>query len=315
MIVILDNAESILDSQGADAREIYAAVEELSQFETICLCITSRISTVPRHCKHPAIPTLSMESACEIFYSIYDQGGRSDIINNLLSRLDFHALSITLLATTASHNMWDYDRLAEEWDVHRVQVLRTEYSESLAATIELSLASPTFQGLGPDARDLLGVIAFYPQGVDEKNLDWLFPPISDRRYIFDRFCVLSLAYRNNGFLTMLAPLRDYFRPTNQMSSPLLQATKKHYFSRLSVDIGIDIDKPSFGEARWIVSEDVNVEHLLDVFTTIDANSEDAWDACYHFMEHLCYHKPRLVVLRSKIERLPDNHHSKSLCLA
>ena len=131
MIIFLDNAESILDPQGAGAREIYTIVEELSHFKTICLCITSRISTVPRHCKRPAIHTLSMESACDIFYAIYDNGGRSDVITNLLRRLDFHALSITLLATTASRNMWDYDRLAKEWDAHRVQVLRTDYNESL----------------------------------------------------------------------------------------------------------------------------------------------------------------------------------------
>ena len=312
MILVLDNAESILDPQGVDARELYGVVEELSQVETLCLCITSRISTVPRHCKRPAILTLSMESACNIFYSICDHGGRSDIISNLLRRLDFHALSITLLATTASHNLWDYDRLAREWEIRRVQVLRTDYDESLAATIELSLASPTFRELGPNARDLLGVIAFFPQGIDEKNLDWLFPAIPDRSNIFDKFSILSLTYRSHGFVTMLAPIQDYLCPDDPASSPLLCAIKEHYFTRLSVFI--DPSEPGFEEARWITSEDANVEHLLDVFTTVHANSNGVWIACSRFMEHLRWHKRRLVTLGRKIEALPDDHPSKPECL-
>jgi len=312
MIIVLDNAESILDPGGTGAQEIFPIVEELSQFETVCLLVTSRISTVPRHCKRPVIPTLSMKSACDIFYGIYDNGGRSDTVNDLLRRLDFHALSITLLATTASHNMWDYDRLSREWETHRVQVLRTNFNESLVATIELSLASPTFRELGPDARDLLSVVAFFPQGINENNLDWLFPAISDRRTMFDKFCVLSLTHRSDGFVTMLAPLRDYLCPKNPASSSLLQTTKDYYFSRLFIHV--DPAEPGFEEARWIVSEDVNAEHLLDVFTTIDANSNSIWNVCGCFMTHLYWHKTRLVVLGPKIEGLPDDHPSKPGCL-
>ena len=253
-----------------------------------------------------------MESACDIFYAIYDNGGRSDVITNLLRRLDFHALSITLLATTASHNMWDYDRLAKEWDARRVHVLRTDYNEGLEATIKLSLTSLTFRELVPDARDILGAIAFFPQGINEINLDWLFPAISDRRDVLDKLCVLSLTYRSNGFVTMLAPLRDYLSPKDPASSPLLRATKDHYFSRLSITI--NPGEPGFEEARWIASEDVNVEYLLDVFTSIDADSVGAWDAYAHFMNHLYWHKIRLVALGPKIEGLPDDHRSKPRCL-
>ena len=312
MIIILDNAESILDPKGASAKEVYSVVDELSKFRALCLCITSRITTVPPRCKRPEIPALSIEAACDIFYGIYGNREQSDTINTLLRRLDHHALSITLLATTASHNAWDHARLAKEWDVQRVQVLQTDYNESLAATIELSLASPTFRSLGPNARDLLGIVAFFPQGVDEENLDWLFPTISNRQDIFDKSCVLSLAYRSNGFITMLAPIRNHLDPQDPRSSPLLCATRDHYFSRLSVDV--HPDKPGFKEAKWVASEDVNIEHLLGVFTSLDQDAEGSWNTCYHFMEHLYWHKPRRTVLGSKIEALPDDHDSKPKCL-
>jgi tetratricopeptide (TPR) repeat protein len=313
MFIILDSAESILDPAGVNAKEICSAVDELCAFETICLLITSRVTTVPLRCERPKIPTLSMEAACNIFYDINSDCERSNVVNDLMERLDFHALSIKLLATTASHNGWDHDRLANEWDAQRTEVLQTDNNKSLAATIELSLASPTFCSLGPNGRDLLGVVAFFPQGIAEKNLDWLFSSISNSKNIFDRFCALSLTYRSNGFITMLAPFRDYLRPRDPQSSPLLCATRDRYFNRLSIQVYPA--KPEFEETKWIMSEDVNVEHLLDVFAAIDPDGSDVLEACYHFMDHLYWHKPRQTILGLKIEALPDDHRHKPKCLS
>ena len=312
MLIILDNAESILDPQLTDGQEIYGVVEELSQFTNICLLITSRITTIPLTCDTLDVPTLPIEAARDTFCRIYKPGGRPDSIDDILKQLDFHPLSITLLATVAHQNKWDANRLMKEWERRHTGVLQMEHNRSLGATIELSLSSPMFKGLGPDARELLGVIAFFPQGLNEDNVDWLFPTIPDMATILDKFCMLSLTYRSGGFVTMLVPLRDYLCPKDPLSSPLLCTTKESYFVRLSARP--DHWYPGTEETKWIMSEDVNVEHLLNVLTLIDANSDSVWRACAHFTDILYWHKPRQTVLATKMKQLSDNHHLKSYCL-
>lgn len=78
-------------------------MEESSRFTNTSLGITLRIPIVP-HFRRSIISRLSMESACDIFHGIYDHGGQTNTINDLVTRLDFHALSITLLATAASRD-------------------------------------------------------------------------------------------------------------------------------------------------------------------------------------------------------------------
>ena len=102
MILILDNAETVLDEHAQDASAIYLVIEELSRFPELCLIITSRLSAIPSDCKCVDIPPLSRDASREIFYRIHPEGEQSNLVDGLLERLGFHPLSITILATVAS---------------------------------------------------------------------------------------------------------------------------------------------------------------------------------------------------------------------
>ena len=175
MFPVLDNVESILSPKGPSAQEIYVIVDELTQFNKICVCIASRFSAIPPHCEAITVPTLSTAAAQDTFYRIYKHGDQSNRINNILERLNLHPLSITLLAIVAQHNHWDTSRIAAEWARQRTGVLDTQHSKSLATTIELSLASPTFRELGPQARSLLEIVAFFPQGGQREEHQLVVP--------------------------------------------------------------------------------------------------------------------------------------------
>lgn len=185
----------------------------------------------PPHCEIISVPTLSAEAARDTFYRIYKHDEQSNQINGILERLNFHLLSITLLATVAQHNQWDTSRLTMERERRRTGVLHTHHSRSLVTTIGLSLSSSMFQELGPDARELLEVVAFFPQGVNEKNIHWLFRAVLNVLIMLDKLCALSLT-SDQRILTVLAPPRDHLRPKDPRSSSL-NMTKAHYFMRLS----------------------------------------------------------------------------------
>ena len=165
----------------------------------------------------------------------------------------------------------------------------------------MGAASDECGGCITQAQELLGVITFFPRGASEENFCWLFPTIPDASLVLDKFCVLSLTYRNDGFVTMLAPLRDCLCPDDPTSSSLLRTTKDCYFARSSAPL--DPRHPGFNDARWILAEDMNVEHSLDVSVSTGASTEarTTWKAYSDFINNLTWRKPRFTVLSSRIE--------------
>jgi len=311
MFLVLDNAETVLDPGANDAEATYHVVDELRQFPNVYILITSRISTVPPM-KQREIPSLPRDAASKIFCSIRGVETASAVVEGLLEKLEYHALSVILLATVALQNRWDDNRLAREWEKRRTSLLTTRHSkgdpaDSLATTIDLSLDSPMFVALGDDAREVLEIIAFFPQGVDEGGLEWVFPTVTHIQDIIDTLCILSLTHRAGSFVTMLAPLRNHLLPKDPLSAPLLLTTKAQYFARLALITNTYVDL-GLSETKWVVSENTNVEHLLDVFTPFGVLRP----ACRPILQFIRL-RYGFITLRVQVRALPDSDPRKAVC--
>ena len=142
---------------------------------------------------------------------------RSAVIDTILAELDFHPLSIVLLASAVSENEWDEPALSEAWNDGKTCILEASGRESLEDNIESILRTPTIQELGITARETLEAIADVQGGVKEIYLLTSFPEINGVGEAVDALCKFSLMYRQDGFVKMLAPFRLYFQHTRRLA--------------------------------------------------------------------------------------------------
>ena len=70
-------------------------------------------------------------------------------------------------------------------------------------------------------------MAFFQQGVNERNIHWQYPTISDTPKTFDGLHVLPPTHRNDGFTAILELLRDHLRPEDSSSSSFLLGAPIH----------------------------------------------------------------------------------------
>ena len=214
LILVLDGVESILDPLAPEAAEIASAIEELNLCQNLCLLLTSRIDARITDFRRIEVPTLSANSAQDVFYSRYHLG-KSVEVDNILEELDFHPLSIDLLASAARENGWGEAKLLEAWDSGKTNTLKAYCRQSLEDNIESTLATPTIQAQGMIALEILRALAALPGGVEERKLESTFAEISGIGDTIDALCELFLVYRQGGFFRMLSPFRLYFRASRQ----------------------------------------------------------------------------------------------------
>jgi hypothetical protein len=191
-ILVLDGVESILDPLVSAAAEIATAIEELGWCQNVCLLATSRMDVEIPGFRRTEVPTLSVDDAQGIFDSCCHLG-RSVAVDKLLAELDFHPLSINLLASAVCENNWDEATLLEAWDEGKTNILQATGRQSLEDSIKSILSTPTIQILGTTALETLEAIAGFPDGVKEREI--MFTGIDGVGEATDELCKFSLVYR------------------------------------------------------------------------------------------------------------------------
>ncbi|KAG1724117.1 P-loop containing nucleoside triphosphate hydrolase protein [Suillus occidentalis] len=289
-LVVLDNAETFEEASALSVlEEVPPAIAEIAGIPGVILILTSRCRRIAPNVlwTTKVIPPLDLSSTQTVFFQIYRLASRSDAgeeIKDLLKALDFHPLSINLLANTAQQNDWSPVTLLKRWNNRHSAVLDPGKgkSQSWSDTMQLSLSSPSIQDLGEDGRRALAIIAFLPQGLNDEMAGDLLPSLSQVVFICDALCMQSLVYRQDGFIKMLAPIRRYVQDSlPPPDSTCVREIRAFYYRTVNC-----CSEKGDHHATIIISDHLNIEHVVasDLqVARIPNTMEEIYDVCPQFL--------------------------------
>ena len=217
LILLLDGVDLILDPLAPGAKDILATIEEFGSYENVCLLTTSRIYPDIPGFHRVEVPTLSEDSGRDTFYGLCNMS-RSPAVDDLIARLDFHPFSIDFVANSVRENNWDEVMLLKAWNDNQ-STLKTKYRQHLKDAMEPFLLSPTIQDIGTTAHTVLGAVAAYPRGFEERRLQNTFANITGLEAAVNVLCKFSLIYRQDGFVKALSPFQFYFLESLPVEPP------------------------------------------------------------------------------------------------
>ncbi|KAG1731570.1 hypothetical protein EDB19DRAFT_1912474 [Suillus lakei] len=282
-LIVLDNAETFQEASGSSVLgEISSAIADIADIPGIVLILTSRsrrnAPNVPWIQKD--IPPLDLSSAQETFFRIYHQVSRSNAeeeITHLLKELEFHPLSINLLANAAQLNSWPPDLLLKRWDNRRSK------------------------NLGEDGRRALAVVAFLPQGLNDDLGSDLLP--SFQQTDINTICDCSM-----WAISRLSP-RQLYQDARARSSLCARFIATLLISCSNEqDNHADIVISDHLNIEHIIASDL--AHVPD-------GTEEIYDVCCRFLWCLQRHHPRPTILTQAIFNIAENSSTwtpKARCL-
>ncbi|KAG2035382.1 hypothetical protein BDR03DRAFT_1093158 [Suillus americanus] len=309
-LVVLDNAETFEEASASSALgDIPPAIAEMANIPGIILVLTSRSRrNAPnvRWITKDILP-LDLSSAQEMFFQIYQRANFSEAeedMKGLLKELDFHPLSINILANAAQQNSWSPTCCSRDGMI-----------DTARCSTALSLRSPSVQNLGGDGLRVLAIVAFLPQGLNEDLAGDLLPSLPQIDTICDVLCMQSLVYRQDNFLKVLAPIRHYVRDSLQApDSTCLQDMRTFYYRTVR-----RCSNERDSHANIIISDHLNIEHVVAFnLAHVQDGTEETYDICWQFLWCLEKHLPRPTTLTLAISTIAENSSTcalKARCLS
>jgi len=239
-LLVIDNAETLLEADEVDSRRIAEVLDMLGGLTTTRIIATTRnhASVSPNFlCKRVTVLGIPMDAACDAFSAVYKIASFNDHIRAIFTALDYHPLSINILANAATMNQWSLDDIEQVWSERQTGVLdnANDKYRSLRVATEISIDSFKNKTL---VLQILRAIAFLPQGIHRSDFSSLFPSIPNISREVEGIQRSSLIYRNRDRLTMLAPIRMYIADQYNQNLPYddhaLSCIRSYYHSRLSL---------------------------------------------------------------------------------
>jgi hypothetical protein len=296
-ILVIDRVD-FLTAAARNADFVARIIDDLASSSSVVLLLTTRSKhTTPCFVtKFVDVSTLERKYARKTFEHVCSQHIPTEIIDELLDGVDNHPLSVNIIACRAAQHEWSGAELLSAWRTNQAALLENGEgkSRSLRATVELSLNAPSVIALGDDARKLLEIIAFFPQGLNTIRVEALYPSaIADANAL----CAYSITHCEGNRFTMLTPVRLYLgHKTPNPDADFLNTIRKIYYGELS--------GPIERRQALVETEDVNAERLIAFDFSRAINLDDSCRACASFLDNLAICKPRVSILTTMLKELP-----------
>ncbi|KAJ7711923.1 hypothetical protein B0H16DRAFT_590141 [Mycena metata] len=280
-LLVIDNLETIWDSEAVSRATLEDQLRQLEQLSNIGLIITSRGAFPPYGVDwanrdevmlSPLSPAAALQVFIEVSRTVTDDPAEIAARDNLLAAVDYMPLAISLLAQLAARGE-SPTQLLESWEEVHTRFLRTHpkgKSYNIEVSIQLSLDA-LVRYENPEALGLLAVCSHLPDGMRPAVYDHLKPIFRDIKGALRVLQQLALVNTDHDSVTrMLNPVRLYVHDNYEMRAADHLALLSFYLD-LAAAIPSQSDDHYFKAASHAAPEYQNLYVVLssEIRATLD----------------------------------------------